>query len=135
MAGLSTAQILKHLRDHVQRALSMGPEELRKSFHLFRLSGKEAIDVPQVRALLTDFALTVTDHQARDLIKHLGGLGGSLPYSKLVEGILPDDFILKESINSGISIGSSLLHRSAATSPIVKVEACFVHDKVMSSSD
>lgn len=112
MASLSTTQILKHLREHVQRALAMGPEQLRRCFYLFRMGGDETLTTAQVRALLTDFALTVSEQQAGALMKYLGGVGGSLPYTKLTSGILPEDYVMKEGINSGLSIGSSLLHRT-----------------------
>lgn len=112
MSNMSAADQVRHLQACVERALAKGPRELQRMLGIFRLPGDQDIELSELKIMLMDFGLSLTDAQTMALMRHLDPSAKSrIAYFKLVSGILPADCVLEQGARSGLSVGSSMLHR------------------------
>ena len=116
MSNMSVAEQVRHLQTCVERALAKGPRELQRMIGVFRQPGDQDIELSELKIMLMDFGLSLTDAQTLSLIRYLDpSAKNRIAYFKLVSGILPADCILEQGARSGLSVGSSMLHRHRPT--------------------
>ena len=63
MSNMSVAEQVRHLRICVEKAIAKGPRELQRMLGIFRLPGDQDIELNDLKIMLMDFGLSLTDVQ------------------------------------------------------------------------
>ena len=92
MANLTSENVIQILKNRVALALKSGPGAIRKWFSLFDKDGNNEIDLCELKDLLVDFGLNLSDNQVQDLMKKIDtNHNGLLDQAEIIAALLPAD--------------------------------------------